>query len=137
MMEPHGILETALYAEDLDAAVRFYGEVIGLRLHAREPGRHVFFRCGAGMLLVFDPRSTAAGSHVPGHGATGPGHMAFTVHMSEIEAWRETLSAHGIAIEAQIDWPRGGRSIYVRDPAGNSVEFATPALWDIPEQAER
>ena len=43
------------------------------------------------------------------------------------------LTDSGIAIESDFHWPHGPRSVYVRDPAGNSVEFADPALWEIPE----
>lgn len=130
-----GVLETCLYAPDLAAAERFYGEVLGLERFAREEGRHAFFRCGAGVLLVFDPRrtSTAAGAvggvPVPSHGATGAGHVAFAVDEASLPAWRERLAAHGVAIEAEIAWPRGGRSLYVRDPAGNSVELAPARIW--------
>jgi hypothetical protein len=36
-----------------------------------------------------------------------------------------------VAIEADFEWPKGGRSIYFRDPAGNSVEFAEPRIWGL------
>lgn len=130
---PPAILETALYAEDLDAAEAFYGGLIGLPVVIRVPGRHVFFRVGAAMLLVFDPRATArpprSGPPVPPHGAHGPGHMCFTAESDELDAWAKLLPAAGVAIEADFLWPNGARSIYVRDPAGNSIEFAEPRLW--------
>jgi catechol 2,3-dioxygenase-like lactoylglutathione lyase family enzyme len=47
------ILETCLYADDLVAAERFYRDVLGLQLVNRKAGRHIFFRCGSTMLLVF------------------------------------------------------------------------------------
>jgi catechol 2,3-dioxygenase-like lactoylglutathione lyase family enzyme len=47
----------------------------------------------------------------------------------DIEAWREQLVKAGVAIEADFTWPNGARSIYFRDPAGNSVEIAEPRLW--------
>ncbi len=50
-----GILETALYADDLDAAEAFYGSVLGLEKITRAGNRHVFFRCGSGVLLIFNP----------------------------------------------------------------------------------
>ena len=62
-------------------------------------------------------------------GATGPGHVAFAIPDAEIPEWRARLDAAGVAIESEVDWPRGGRSLYVRDPAGNCVELASPRLW--------
>ena len=37
----------------------------------------------------------------------------------------------GVTIEADFDWPDGGRSIYFRDPAGNCLEFAEPRIWGL------
>jgi catechol 2,3-dioxygenase-like lactoylglutathione lyase family enzyme len=139
-MKPCGILETALYVRDLATAERFYTTVLRLDVIARAPGRHVFFRCGGGVLLVFNPDRTEAeetlvgGVSVPRHGARGPGHMAFAVREAEVEPWRARLQAAGVAIESEIRWPGGGHSLYFRDPAGNSVELATPRLWGLPEQ---
>lgn len=133
------VLETALYAEDLEAADRFYGAVLGLARIAFVAGRHVFFRCGQSVVLIFDPRSTASlptnvnGAPVPMHGANGAGHVAFAVADVDLPPWRDHLEANGIAIESEVTWPRGGRSIYMRDPAGNSVELASPRIWGIPE----
>lgn len=134
-MRPEAILETALYARDLAAARAFYGGLLGLPVIAEVAGRHVFFRVGAGVLLVFDPEATEVPSHnpalpVPVHGARGPGHMCFAASRAEIAVWRERLTAAGVAVEAEFDWPNGARSLYVRDPAGNSVEFAEPRLWE-------
>jgi len=132
-----GVLETCLYADDLDAAERFYGGLLGLEAFAREAGRHVFFRCGAGVVLLFAPERTAAapgavnGVPVPAHGTRGAGHAAFAVDEAELPAWRARLAAHGVAVEAEIAWPRGGRSLYVRDPAGNSIELAPPRIWGL------
>lgn len=133
------MLETALYTDDLMAADRFYGGVLGLERIAFVEGRHVFFRCGRGVVLIFDRRSTASvstsvgGTAVPLHGASGAGHMALAVRDADLPAWRAHLEQHGIGIESEIAWPRGGRSLYVRDPAGNSVELASPLIWGLDE----
>ena len=127
-----GVLETCLYATDLDAAERFYRDVVGLEPFARAAGRHVFFRCGArAVFLLFNPEATerAAGTGVPPHGARGPGHVAFAVGEDDLPAWRERLARHGVPVEAEVEWPRGGRSLYVRDLAGNSVELAPGRIW--------
>ena len=128
------VLEACLYARDLEAAERFYTEVLGLKRIARVEGRHVFFRCGARVFLVFDPAATIGGECIPGHGATGPGHAAFAVTADELAGWREHLAAKGVEIEQEVEWPGGGRSIYFRDPAGNSVELGTPAIWALDDE---
>jgi len=134
-MRPGAILETAIYATDLAAAKAFYSGLLDLPVIAEVPGRHVFFRVGAGVLLVFDPEATEMSSAnpalpVPVHGARGAGHVCFAASRAEIADWRERLVVAGVAAEAEFDWPNGARSLYVRDPAGNSVEFAEPRLWD-------
>jgi catechol 2,3-dioxygenase-like lactoylglutathione lyase family enzyme len=132
---PAAILETALYAPDLDAAEAFYGALLGLPKVTRAGNRHVFFRLDRAMLLVFNPAETARPPHdpalpVPPHGAHGPGHVAFAAAVHDLDRWRARLEAAGVAIEADFRWPGSqARSLYVRDPAGNSVEFAEPRLW--------
>lgn len=130
-MQINGILETCLYVDDLAAAERFYATVLGLRCVGRQPGRHVFFRCGDRMLLLFDPRGVGReDSETPSHGAHGPAHIAFAVEESDVAGWQAQLTRHGVPIEKLVDWPQGGRSLYFRDPAGNSLELATPRIWD-------
>ena len=129
------VLETILYVDDLDAAERFYGEVLRLELDSRKDGLFVFFRCGDGMLLLFEPEAASTGRNVPAHGARGPGHACFAVAEDALPAWQARLAAAGVAIEQEMSWPRGGRSFYFRDPAGNSLELATPRIWGLPEVA--
>lgn len=132
---PKSILETVIYSDDLDAAGEFYEKVIGLTLFSHEPNRHRFYQVGGGMLLIFRPESTETdsveigGRWIPKHGAHGPGHLAFAVGEHELESVRGRLAQFQIPIEVEIDWPSGGHSVYCRDPANNSVEFATRSLW--------
>ena len=136
-MQPAAVLESALYVADLDAAERFYGEVLGLDRIAKAEGRHVFFRCGQGVVLLFDAEATReplapdARLPVPPHGAVGDGNLCFAATEVEIDRWKAHLTAHGVAIEAEFEWPKGGRSIYFRDPSGNSLEFANPSIWGL------
>lgn len=126
------VLETCLYAQDLDAAAAFYEEVLALEVASRVAERHVFFRCADAMLLLFDPRRTRdPEGEVPPHGAAGPGHVAFAVHAEDMDSWRTRLERAGVPVEKEVRWPGGGRSIYVRDPAGNSVELASPTIWGL------
>lgn len=136
-MQPSVILESALYVSDLDAAEKFYGEVMGLKRIAKVDGRHVFFRCGQGVLLLFNadatrqPPKPGARLPVPPHGTSGQGHLCFAGTADEIGDWKTRLEGAGIAIEADFEWPNGGRSIYFRDPSGNSLEIAEPRIWGI------
>lgn len=132
-MRPHAILETALYVDDLDEAEQFYGNVLELELISKLSGRHVFFRCGQGVLLLFNAEATQVavqgGLPVPTHGATGQGHACFRASSQEMEEWIARLRSHGVEIEADFVWPSGGRSVYFRDPSGNSLEFGEPNIW--------
>src|SRR5690606_30108299 len=130
-------LESALYVDDLDAAEAFYAGVLGLPVVAKVPGRHLFLRCGEGIVLLFIAQATEvplppdARLPVPPHGARGPGHLCFRPGEGGIDSWRRRLAERGIAVEADFEWPGGGRSIYFRDPAGNSLEFAEPRIWGL------
>lgn len=133
-MEPiEHLVEACLYVEDLERAEAFYRGVLGLSLVEKQPGRHLFFRVGGSMLLIFRPEATLReGGSVPPHGARGPGHVALGVPEGALEAWRDRLERHGVEIEREQTWPRGGRSLYIRDPEGNSVELITPGCWGLP-----
>ena len=128
-MRPTRVFETVLYAEDLAAAERFYRDAVGLEVITRGD-LVVVFRCGDGVLLIFDPRkSRAAGREVPSHGTFGAGHIAFAAKAEDLDAWRKQLRNAGIYIEREVDWDEGGRSLYFRDPAGNIIELAPPTIW--------
>ena len=128
-MQPSKIFETVLYAEDLAAAERFYHEALGLEV-MKVSDLFVVFRCGGGVLLVFDPRKSATPDRgVSSHGTTGVGHIAFAAKPEDLDAWRDQLRQAGVPIEREVDWDKGGHSIYFRDPAGNVVELAPPTIW--------
>jgi catechol 2,3-dioxygenase-like lactoylglutathione lyase family enzyme len=134
---PTGILETVIYAVDLDAAETFYADILDMVPFSKLAGRQLFYRCGDQVLLVFNPQATVvpppadAKLPVPPHGATGEGHVCFRANADEIEDWKSRLEATGVVIEAEFVWPSGGRSIYFRDPAGNCLEFAEPKIWGL------
>jgi len=87
------------------------------------------------MLLIFNPFQSRipprVGLPVPPHGPNpGRGHACFAAAGTDIDGWRVTFEKAGVPVEAEFAWPNGARSLYVRDPAGNSIEFAEPFLWD-------
>ncbi|TCS63889.1 catechol 2,3-dioxygenase-like lactoylglutathione lyase family enzyme [Primorskyibacter sedentarius] len=134
---PSHLLEAAVYCADLDAAERFYNGILGLERIVRDKNRNVFFRVGTGVLLVFNPSETVKppgnpDRPVPPHGALGDGHVCLAVPGPALDDWRARLETAGVEIEADFRWPNGARSIYVRDPDGNSVELAEQKLWQQP-----
>lgn len=129
-----GILETVLYVDDTERARDFYRDVLGLSDVFTDRRMVGFDVAGKGMLLLFRRGSSTEpvempGGTIPPHDATGAVHMAFSVPADQLAGWEERLAAHGIAIEGRVRWPRGGHSIYFRDPSGNLLELATPGLW--------
>ena len=129
-----GLLETSLYAADARNTAGFYRDLFGFatlvdspRLVALEVAtRHVLlvFQRGATADDVVDARGT-----IPGHDGAGRLHLAFSIPAADFERWRARLAARAIAIAGEYRWPRGGASLYVRDPDGALVELATPGLW--------
>ena len=131
-MNIKAVTETAMYVDDLGAAEDFYPRVLGLWVIGKELGRHAFFQAGeASVLLAFRAEATLKGDQLP-HGATGPGHFALGIEAASFDAWRKLLHGHGVSIEKEVEWPRGGKSLYFRDPAGNSVELVTPGVGGLP-----
>jgi len=129
------VLETCLYTDDLERASRFYEDVLDLpRIGGDESRFRAYDVGGQSVLLLFrrgatrDP-VTLPGGTIPPHDGSGPLHFAFAVDADQLPAWEARLAEQGVALESEVDWPRGGRSIYVRDPDGHVVEFATPGLW--------
>ena len=84
------VIETCLYVDDLKAAESFYQDVLGLKLFASVPDRHLFFAVDGGVLLLFNPEATSHEglADVPLHGARGEGHVAFAATIDELDSWR-------------------------------------------------
>src|SRR5260221_10462373 len=124
-MKVSRILETSLYAEDLEAAEAFYTRVLGLEVHSRFPGRHVFFHSGSGMFLVFNPNQTEREDSP--HGCRGRGHVAWAVSREELDGWRQWLEKEGLTFN-DFFWLGGGCTLYFWSPPGASLVRNTPGL---------
>lgn len=128
------VLETALYVDDLARAARFYEDVLGLAAMSADRRFRAYDVGGRSVLLLFERGTTLETVHLPGgtippHDGQGRLHIAFAIPAEDIAAWEVRLRHFGVEVEGRTDWPRGGKSLYVRDPDGHLLEFATPGLW--------
>ena len=134
MPDIEGVVETALYVDDLERAREFYEGTLCLDVMFKDE-RVRAYKVGRSVLLLF---RRGASNHntemkignIPAHDGSGPLHMAFAIAADELEPWEKLLGEHGIEIEGRVKWPKGGTSIYFRDPDGNLLELATPGLWE-------
>ena len=129
-----GLLETSLYAGDLARTAAFYRDLFGFRVLVDSPRLVAFEVAARNVLLVFQAGATEddvfdARGTIPGHDGRGRIHLALSIAAADCEAWRRRLGERNIAIAGEYCWPRGGRSLYFRDPDGALVELATPGLW--------
>jgi catechol 2,3-dioxygenase-like lactoylglutathione lyase family enzyme len=131
-----GLLESSLYVADLRCSVGFYRDLFGFEVLTDDERLCALSVAGRQVLLLFKKGLSAApsvlpGGTIPGHDGGGRPHLAFAVAAADLPAWEERLRQQGVAVESTVDWSRGGRSVYFRDPDGHLVELATPGVWSI------
>ncbi len=129
-----GLLETSVYAEDVKTTAAFYRDLFGFEALIDSPRLVAFEVADRHVLLVFQRGATEddvadARGTIPGHDGRGRLHLALSIAASDLDAWRTRLAERGVAIAGEYCWPRGGTSLYFRDPDGALVELATPGLW--------
>lgn len=129
------VLETGLYVDEMPRARAFYESVLALRPMFVDERVAAYPAGPASVLLLFQRGTTGVPAPLPGgvippHDGAGRLHYAFSIAAEHLEPWRTRLAAHGVAIEGEVRWPKGGHSLYFRDPDGHLVELATPGLWE-------
>ena len=130
-----GVLETSLYVEDLDRSADFYERIFGFKVLTLDDRLCAFNVAGRQVLLLFQKGRTEAittgGGLIPAHHGEGQLHMAFGIEAGEVAPWKEWLIRNEVAIESEVTWPRGGTSLYFRDPDGHLIELVAPGIWSI------
>ena len=132
----NGVLETALYVEDLERSIRFYKDVFSLEVMQADDRFCALNVAGRQVLLLFRKGGTTApvatpGGTIPSHDGDGHLHFAFSVPPSQLQGWEHWLQEKRVQVESKVRWAAGGVSLYLRDPDGHLVELATPGLWSI------
>ncbi len=125
-----GVLETALYVDDLERSARFYQSLFEFPIIASGERLIALSVEGHQVLLLFK-KGGSANLPVTPHDGDGRLHLAFAIAASELGAWETWLRERNIPIEEDRVWERGGRSLYFRDPDGHLLEVATPGVWTI------
>jgi catechol 2,3-dioxygenase-like lactoylglutathione lyase family enzyme len=131
-----GVLETSLYVADLDRSKRFYRTLFQFEVLGEDERFCALNVAGRQVLLLFQKEASRQpavlpGGTIPGHGGSGQLHLAFAIAACDWNAWESRLREEKILIESVVDWPRGGRSLYFRDPDDHLIELATPGVWAI------
>jgi catechol 2,3-dioxygenase-like lactoylglutathione lyase family enzyme len=131
-----GLLETAIYVDDMQRAKRFYEDVLGLEEMFSDHRLTAYAAGGKTVFLIFQRGGSTepavlSGGTIPGHDGAGPVHFAFAIDPDGLDRWEAHLAARNIVIEGRMDWPGGGKSLYFRDPDGHLVELATPEIWPV------
>ena len=120
-----GVNELVLEVDDLDRAIRFYTEVLGLPLVERWDRREaVWVMAGERTRIgLWRPQVGLAGGQ-------GGAHVHYAMHLPESEYERavERLRAHGQDVQEEVFEGDRGRAVYVTDPDGHVVELWT---WDV------
>jgi len=129
-----GVLETALYVDDMRRSVEFYERVLGFSvLNAFD--RLTSMRVAPNQVLLIIKKGSSVQATVLPFGTIPPTdgdgqlHVAFGIVRSELQKWRAVLEEHAIAVESEFEWPEGGWSIYFRDPDNHILELKT-SDWD-------
>lgn len=139
------ISHPAFFGIHTQATIRFYSEVLGMRVVLRQPNlddasmEHVFFHVGEdNFIAYFLPYDEAAAADKyqrmrPGYGVMN--HLALDVDPASFDEALERLKAEGVELKGPTD--RGyERSIYFRDPNGVRIEllvWLTPPPHGMPQ----
>lgn len=135
---PHltGIVETSVYVTDLSRAAEFYRRVFDLETLVDSDRLAALGVAGRQVLLLFCAGLTnedlrTSGGVIPEHTGAVGSHFAFSISAAEVDNWQERFRQENVEVESVVEWPNGGRSLYVRDPDGNLIELATPGIWAV------
>jgi catechol 2,3-dioxygenase-like lactoylglutathione lyase family enzyme len=127
MSNVNGILETALYVDDVQRSSEFYQSLFGFApVHVSD--RLIALAVKAGQVLLLFKKRASLVLNTP-HDGDGHLHVAFSISALDLDAWRDRLCEFGIPIESDQPWDLGGHSLFFRDPDGHLVEVGTPGIW--------
>ena len=131
-----GLLEAALYVEDLQRSKQFYQTIFDFETLYSNAGCCAMSVGGQQALLLFEKGASiqpivTSGGIIPPSEGSGSLHLAFSISAADVESWEKKLIENGVEIESKVEWKQGGRSLYFRDPDHHLIELVTPGCWSI------
>jgi predicted enzyme related to lactoylglutathione lyase len=110
-----GVDFVSIPTRDLERAVAFYGETLGLHRSTYRPERNVAeFETGTVTLSVVDPERMGIGDFQP-----NANHVA--LHVDDVAAARATLEERGVAFGGDIFDTGVCHMAFFTDPDGNAL----------------
>src|SRR6202161_1305303 len=109
-----GLLETSVYARDLQRTAAFYRDLFGFRTLVDSQRLVAFDVAARSVLLVFQAGSTEddvvdARGRIPGHDGRGRLHLALSVASKDLDAWRNRLLERRGGVVCGYSLARGGK----------------------------
>ena len=115
--------ELAIRVSDMDAAVAFYRDVVGLELYRDLRPLVVFLKIADGveghpqLFGIFDRETDVA------QPTSTLDHFAFSIDLADYDSEKQRLESLGVAV-ATKEFPNfHWRSLFFYDPEGNTIEF--------------
>jgi catechol 2,3-dioxygenase-like lactoylglutathione lyase family enzyme len=124
-----GLLETALYVDDPVRSAAFYRDFFMFEPIV-ESERLIAMAMPNRQVLLLFKKGLSAALPVP-HDGDGQTHLAWAIPSSSLQDWERRLAELNLTILERTIWPRGGTSLYFRDPDGHLLELATPGVWTV------
>jgi catechol 2,3-dioxygenase-like lactoylglutathione lyase family enzyme len=116
-VKPTAVHHVAICVRELDAAVRFYTEVLGFTVMPQRPAAF-----GPGAWL----ESGTAQVHLMVADEHPPGLQHFALRVDDLDAAVAAIAAKGVRVDPAPHTPGAGRQAFLRDPAGNLIELNQP-----------
>jgi len=124
VIQVQGIDHAALSVEDLERSLKFYTEVLGLKISPREnqkPGTEYFLYCGNSLIGLIQGDRVGK-KHLLEDAGLGGNHVSFRIATRDFDRFAQELKARGVTITFEKKRERSW-SLYFLDPDGNKLEL--------------
>jgi catechol 2,3-dioxygenase-like lactoylglutathione lyase family enzyme len=130
MIKTQAIYHMGIPCNDVERAIRFYTEVLGMsiaKLNRDDMGKgldRADLRCGESMVVLFQRPKPLEGDFLEREGAT---HQAFTVSREDFELAKQKMAGSGVKVHTvpSVDRPSGS-GFYFFDTEGNLLQLYAP-----------